>query len=94
MPEDCGNKRSAASCALQSVTGVLLIVPCGFLVGTLFALIKDFGLGYTVDNIRLNPDMFADQYARPLVSAGWVALACLTLVAMIVGAQWWMGRRR
>lgn len=69
----------------------LLFIPLGLFVGTQISLITDFGLVHMVDNIKLNPDMFANQYAGSLVVCGWFSLAVtliITIVAVREGLRW------
>ncbi len=83
MPEDRKKKT-----LLQSVMPIIvpmLVVPLGWSLGTLLGLISDFGLHYTVENIRLNPDMFAKQYSWGIVYGGWIAVAVVVASAATVG---------
>jgi len=93
MSEDCRKKPLVESVALQCVCGVLLIVPLGLLVGMLLGLISDFSLRNTVGNIRINPEIFANQYAGLLVYSGWTAFVCLVAVVVIVGIQLWRRKK-
>jgi hypothetical protein len=74
MSEDYHKKPLVGSEALRCVVVVLLCLPLGLSVGTLLGLLSDFGLRYTVENIRANPEIFANQYAGLLVYSGWTAL--------------------
>ncbi len=65
----------------------LLCLPMGMLSGTMLAIIEDFGVKYTVANIRANSEMFTEQYAPDLVCAGWITLASLAALIAIVGIQ-------
>lgn len=92
MSEDCRKKPLVGSVLLWRVAVVLLCPPVGFLVGTLLGLISDFGLSDTAENIRANPQIFANQYAGLIVNTGWTALVCLVAVVVIVGIQLWRSR--
>ncbi len=87
MSEDCRKKPLVGSEGLRCVMIVLLCLPLGSLVGTLLGLISDFGLRHIVWNIQANPEVFANQYAGPLVYSGWTALMCLIALVVIVGIQ-------
>lgn len=65
-------------------TAPLLVIPLGLLLGILISLISDFGLFHTVENIGLNPDVFAGQYGRGIVLAGWASVAVAFIVACAV----------
>ena len=82
------------SVVLQWVVVGLLAVPLGLWLGTLLGLISDFGPRHTAQNIRANPEIFAGQYAGPIVNSGWAALVCLVVVVVIVGIQLMLMWRR
>jgi len=69
----------------------LLAVPLGILLGTHIGIISDFGIYHTVDTIRLNPDTFADQYARGMVWSGWASVV-ITVVLAITALCWYACR--
>jgi len=77
---------------MLSVAAILLTLPVGTAVGMLFGLLGDFGLDNTVVNIRVNAQVFADQYAGHVVGLGWTALACLLADVAIVII--WFTRRK
>ncbi len=56
-------------------------------MGTMLGLLSDFGLWNTVDNIKANPTIFADQYAWNIVSTGWVSVVALIGSAAIIGNE-------
>jgi hypothetical protein len=89
MSEDQSKKPSTRSAVPWGVAVVVLCWPAGSLVGMLLGLVSDFGLDNTAENIRANPEIFANQYAGPLVHNGWTAAGCLLVVAIIVGIQLW-----
>lgn len=93
LMEDQRRKPLIGSVVLQSVIGVLLCVPLGLSVGTLLSLLDEFGLRNTVETIRLNPEVFTNQYAGPLVYHGWIALVCLVAAAAIVSVQLWRRKK-
>ena len=70
------------------IIGTLMLVPVAASLGTLAGLITDFGLTRTAENIRLNPRMFADQYADVVVRIGWTCVAVVVVSAAIVGVEW------
>jgi ABC-type Fe3+ transport system permease subunit len=82
MSEDY-NKKTRSWCVTRAIVTVL-VVPVGMSVGILLGLISDFGLDFTVDNIRANPDIFAKQYAWPIVIGGWAAVVALVVLIVIV----------
>ncbi len=92
MTDNCRKKASEISVVLLSVVILLLIVPVGISVGTFLGLISNFGLSYTVENARLNPEIFADQFAGHVVYGGWIALVCLAaafvLIGILIKAMW------
>jgi hypothetical protein len=59
----------------------------GMMSGTMLGIITDFGVNYTVANIRANAECFVEQYAPDLVCAGWITLASLAALLAIVGIQ-------
>ena len=73
--------------ASGSLAFFLMCWPAGLLVGIQFGLVRDFGFSNTAENIRLNPKIFADQYAGLIAASGWVALTCLIAVGVIVIVQ-------
>ena len=94
MCEDYRKKPLGGSAVLWCVAFVLLCPPVGASVGTLLGLISDFGLRNTVETIKANPEIFANQYAGPIVCYGWTALMCLVAVVVIIGIQLMLMRRR
>jgi len=66
----------------------ILFVPLGILIGLQISLVSDFGLAYTVDNIKLNPDMFSKQYARGIVLGGWVSIAIAIVIVLNAVFLW------
>jgi hypothetical protein len=61
----------------------LLIIPLGLSLGTLAAIISDFGLWHTMDNVRLNPDTFVKQYGWTTIFNGWASVAVVIVSAAI-----------
>jgi hypothetical protein len=64
---------------------LVLVTPVGLLAGILIGLISDFGPRCLVENIQLNPSMFANQYAPLIVFAGWAAIVDLVVMAAVAG---------
>ena len=82
------------SVVLRWVVVGLLVLPLGLWLGTLLGLISDFGLRYPAENILANPEIFASQYAGPIVNSGWIALVCLVAVVAIVAVELTLTWRR
>ncbi len=69
--------------ALKIAIACVVVTPIGMSVGTLLGILQDFGLRYTAENIRLNPGIFANQFAQIIVFTGWAALAALVVLAVV-----------
>jgi hypothetical protein len=76
-------KKSFLQTALP-IIGPLLIMPLGFCLGTFFGLISDFGISHTTENIKLNPEIFAKQYAFGVVLSAWAAVVTVGVSVVIV----------
>ena len=87
MIEDRGNGRAARAMVLWGVAVFLLCLPTGLLTGILLGLISQFGLSFTLDNIRANPEMFANQFAPAILYSGWIAVTSLAALVIIVGIE-------
>jgi hypothetical protein len=88
MSEDC-NKKTLSWFVLLKIVAVVpvLVAPIGLLVGILLGLIEDFGARNTVANIQANPSMFANQYARIIIFAGWAAVVDFVVMAGIASVM-------
>ena len=85
--EERRKKPLIGSADLWGVAVLVLALPNGALAGIMLGLISDFGVRNTVDSMRANSQIFADQYARLLVYSGWIALVCQIALIVIVGIQ-------
>ena len=85
--QEC-NSRKPLLRTVAPIIIVLLILPLGLCLGTLAGLLSDFGCTHRVQNIKLNPEMFAKQYGPCIVFNGWAAAAVLVASAAVVGAAW------
>jgi len=95
MSQDRRKSQLRDSMALWYIAVFLLCLPMGMLEGTMLGVIEDFGVKYTVPNIRANSESFVEQYASDLVCSGWITLASLVALLAIVGTQLtWMKRNR
>ena len=95
MPQDPRKSQLRGSMALWYIAVFLLCFPMGMLAGTMLGIIEDFGVKYTVANIRANSESFVEQYAPDLVCSGWITLASLLALLAIVGIQLtWTKRHR
>ncbi|MGA2031645.1 MAG: hypothetical protein ABSG68_05275 [Thermoguttaceae bacterium] len=83
MSEDCNKKAPAWFVVLTIAVTIVVVTPVGLSVGTLFGILEDFGLNYTVENIRHNPGIFANQFARGIVFTGWAALVAIVVLAVV-----------
>jgi hypothetical protein len=93
MVDNCGKKTLLGGNVLWNVAFVMLSIPTGALVGILFGLLTDFGFGNTVESMRANPQIFADQYSRLVVCNGWIALVSLAVLFVVVGIQFFRTRQ-
>ena len=87
MSQESRKNELRGSRALWWVAVFLLCLPMGMLSGTMLGIITDFGVKYTVANIRLNSEVFIEQYAPDLVCSGWITLASLVVLLVIVVIQ-------
>jgi len=87
MVEDSGKRRLTRTERLLGIALIVQAVPNGLLAAILFNLIGTFGVKYTVDSILLNQDVFANQYARLVVYAGWSASVSVVVLLVIAGIQ-------
>ena len=83
MSEDYNKTTPSWFVVLKSAIAAVVVVPIGLSAGTLLGIITDFGSGCTVENIRLNPGAFANQYAQVIVFTGWAALAAIVVLAVV-----------
>lgn len=65
---------------------ILMGMPLGCGVGMLCAICSDFGIN-PLANIRLNPEMFVQQYAKPILIMG--VLCVFGLIAGCITALRW-----
>lgn len=79
-------KRTLATSVVLMIAP-LLIIPLGLCLGTLVAIISDFGLWHTMDNIRLNPATFVKQYGWIAIFNGWFSVAIVIASAAIAGVR-------
>ena len=84
MSGDCITRRWEPSKVLWGIASFMLCLPTGALVGILVGLVDQFGLRFTLDNIRANPQMFANQFAPYILYSGWFAVASLPVLMVIV----------
>ena len=63
----------------------LLMIPVGLSIGVLISVLGDFGVQYTIENIRLNSESFAAQYGSFVVVNGWISLVagCGAIVLLL-----------
>ncbi len=93
MSQNRRKNQLRGSMALWYVAVSLLCLPMGMLSGIMLGIITDFGVRNTAENIRLNSEMFTEQYVPDLVCAGWITLASLAALLAIVGFQFIWGKR-
>jgi hypothetical protein len=85
--QEC-NSRKTLLMAVGPIIIVLLVLPLGLCLGTLAGLLSDFGFTHMVQNIKLNPEMFARQYGPCIVFNGWATAAVVVASAAVVGVAW------
>jgi len=91
MSED-GKKKTLFESVIRKILP-LLFLQLGCSLGIFIGLLATFGFRYTVENFKLNPDTFAKQFAHCVFWNGWITVAVVVVIAVIVGIEW-IGRRR